>query len=118
MGFIKVKAFIWNIFDPKKSRKVEFLADTGAIYTVLPETLLNQLNIRKIGRRKFRLADNRIVERDIGIIGIKINNRETHTIVVFGDKNIHILGITTLEELGLEIDPISRKLKEMELLLL
>jgi len=70
MGFIKVKAFIWNIFDPKKSREVEFLADTGAIYTVLPETLLNQLNIRKIGRRKFRLADNRIVERDIGIIGI------------------------------------------------
>ena len=29
MGFIKVKAFIWNIFDPKKSREVEFLADTG-----------------------------------------------------------------------------------------
>lgn len=39
--------------------------------------------------------------------------------VVFGEENdTQVLGVTALEELGMQIDPITGELKPMELLLL
>ncbi|MEM1574712.1 MAG: Retroviral aspartyl protease [Nitrososphaerota archaeon] len=118
MGFVRVRARIWNIEEPKKLREVELLADTGAIYTVLPSSLLKELNVKTIGKRKFKLANNEVVERDIGLIGIEIEDRFTYTIVVFGEESVNLLGVTTLEELGLEVDPIKGVLRPMELLLM
>ena len=118
MGYVKVKAKIWNIENPAISREVELLADTGAIYTVLPSSLLKELNVKPTGKRKFKLANNQIIERDVGIIGIEIKGIKTHTIAVFGDEEVYLLGVVTLEELGLEVDPIKRELKPMELLLM
>jgi len=40
MGFVRVRVKIWNIENPGVVREVELLADTGAIYTVLPRSLL------------------------------------------------------------------------------
>ncbi|MEM0054085.1 MAG: Retroviral aspartyl protease [Candidatus Methanomethylicia archaeon] len=118
MGFVRVRARIWNIEDPENVKEVTLLADTGAIYTVLPETLLQSLGVKCIGRRRFRLANNQILEKEIGIIGIEINNVKTHTIVVLGDENVYLLGVVTLEELGLEVDPVKGELKPLELLLM
>jgi len=42
----------------------------------------------------------------------------THTVVIFGDEGVYLLGVVTLEELGLEIDPIKGELKPAELLLM
>ena len=118
MGSVKVRAKVWNIENPKLSREVELLAGTGAIYTVLPSSLLKELNVRAIGRRKFKLANNRVVERDVGLMGIEVEGRFTHTIVVFGEEDVYLLGVTTLEELGLEVDPVRGVLVPMELLLM
>jgi len=38
--------------------------------------------------------------------------------VVFGEENVYLLGVTTLEELGLKVDPVRRVLVPMELLLM
>ncbi|MEM1569953.1 MAG: hypothetical protein QXM89_05340 [Candidatus Bathyarchaeia archaeon] len=57
-------------------------------------------------------------EKEIGIIGVEVNGVKTHTIVVFGDENVYLLGVVTLEELGLEVDPIKGELKPLELLLM
>ena len=54
----------------------------------------------------------------MGIIGIEIKGIKTHTIAVFGDIGIYLLGVVTLEELGLEVDPIKGELRPMELLLM
>ena len=118
MGYVKARAAVWNPEDPSKGCEVEFLADTGAIYTILPSSLLESLGIRRRGKRRFRLADNRVIERDVGFIGIRVGDREAVTVTVFGDEGLYILGVTALEELGLEVDPITGELKEMELLLL
>ncbi len=40
----------------------------------------------------------------------------THTLVVFGDE--YLLGVVTLEELGLQVDPITGELKPLELFLM
>ncbi|MEM1538703.1 MAG: retroviral-like aspartic protease family protein [Candidatus Nezhaarchaeales archaeon] len=118
MGFIRVKAKVWNVESPENIREVTLLADTGAIYTVLPESLLKSLGVKSIGRRRFRLANNQVLEKEVGIIGIEINNIKTYSITVFGDENVYLLGVVTLEELGLEVDPIKGELKPLELLLM
>jgi len=118
VGYVKVRAEIWNIDESNLRKDIELLADIGAIYTVVPASVLNQLKIRVIGKRKFRLANNEVVERDIGIIGIKINDLTTHSIVIFGDENVYFLGTVTLEELGLKVNPVTGKLEPLELLLM
>ncbi|MBS7611059.1 Retroviral aspartyl protease [Candidatus Bathyarchaeota archaeon] len=118
MGFVRVKAKVWNVENLENSMEVTLLADTGAIYTVLPESLLKSLGVKSIGRRRFRLANNQILEKEIGIIGIEVNGLKTHTIAVFGDENVYLLGVVTLEELGLEVDPVKGGLKPLELLLM
>ena len=54
MGYVKVKAKVWNIEDPSISRVLELLADTGAVYTVLPSSLLRELGVKPIGKRRFK----------------------------------------------------------------
>ncbi len=118
MGYVRIKARIWNIDDPSREAYVTLLADTGAIYTVLPSSLLEELGVKPVGKRRFRLADNRVREYDVGLIGIELNSLRTHTIVVFGEENVYLLGVVTLEELGLQIDPVTGELKPLELLLM
>jgi clan AA aspartic protease len=118
MGFVRVKAKVWNVENPENAREVFLLVDTGAIYTVLPRSLLEEMGVKSIGKRKFKLANNQVVERDVGIIGIEIQGIQAHTLVFFGDEGIYLLGATTLEELGLEVDPVKRELRPMELLLM
>jgi len=118
VGFVRVKAKVWNVEKPESAREVLLLADTGAIYTVLPRSLLEEMGVKSIGKRKFKLADNRVVERDVGIVGIEVQGVRAHTIAVFGDEGVYLLGVTTLEELGLEVDPVKGELRPMELLLM
>lgn len=86
MGFVKVKATVWNIDEPGRTREVELLVDTGSTYTVLPARILNELGIKPMGIRRFRLTDGRVVERNIGVMGIEVQGFRAYTIVVFGDE--------------------------------
>ncbi len=118
MGYIKVKVKVWNVKEPKLSKELELLTDTGSIYTVLPKDLLIELKVDTIGKRRFRLANNEVIERDVGIIGVEIDGLITHTVTIFGDKDVYLLGVVTLEELGLQVDTVEGRLKALELLLM
>ncbi len=119
MGYVRVKVRISNIERPEKSKEIELIADTGAIYTIVKRKTLEEIGIRPIGRRRFKLANGDLIERDIGICRIDIGDVFTHSIVVFGEeKDAELLGVTTLEELGLQVDPVTGELKKMDLMLL
>ncbi|RLF09542.1 MAG: Retroviral aspartyl protease [Thermoprotei archaeon] len=119
MGVFRVKARIWNPLDPSKSRDRELLVDTSATYTVIPHDVLEALNIKILKYARFRLADNRVIEKPVGEVGIEVEGyRASATPVVFGDPDIYILGSVTMEQLGLTPDPITRKLKPAEALLM
>jgi clan AA aspartic protease len=118
VGFIKVRTRVWNPFKPDDVREVEVLVDTGAIYSVLPSSLLKSMNVPVIGVRRFKLANNQVVEREVGVISVEVQGIRAHTLAVFGDEGIHLLGVIALEELGLEVDPIKGELRPMELLLM
>ncbi len=119
MGTFSVKAKVWNPIEQNKVTNVDLIVDTGATYMVLPESLLKKLNVKPLRTLRLRLADGRVVEKSIGEIGIEIEGyRASATPVVFGDENVYLLGAVTMEQLGLAPDPIEKKLKPVEALLM
>ncbi len=118
MGYVVVKAKISNV-ERTKSKEIELIADTGAIYTAIPEDVLSELGIPPKGKRKFKIASGEIKEFKIGEAYIEIAGEGVTTVIAFLPKDSKpLLGVTTLELLGLQVDPITGKLKPMELLLL
>jgi hypothetical protein len=119
MGVFKVNAWVWNPSAPEKKVLLELLVGTGAIYTVLPESLLKSLGVKPFRVARLRLADNRILEKSLGEIGIEVEGyRASATPVVFGEEEVYLLGSVTMEQLGLTPDPIAKRLKPVEALLM
>ena len=119
MGVFRVKARVWSPADRAKQSMVELVVDSGSTYSVMPSSFLNRLTITPIRTVKLRLADNRLIEKPLGEIGIEIEGyRASATPVVFGEEGIYLLGSVTMEQLGLAPDPIEKKLKPVEALLM
>ncbi len=62
---LKAKAGPFNPAEPGKVVEVEVLIDTGTIYSVVGRELPQQLGIKPIERRRFRVFGG-YVERDVG----------------------------------------------------
>ncbi|MCS7364924.1 MAG: retroviral-like aspartic protease family protein [archaeon GB-1867-035] len=119
MDVFKVKAKIWNPFNPQNKVEVNLIVDTDATYTVIPSKLLRKLNVKPTRKITVRLADNRVSIKPLGEIGIEIQGyKATATPVIFGEENIYLLGSVTMEQLSLTPDPIHKKLKPTEALLM
>ena len=119
MGAFTVKARVWNPSNPGRVLEVELLVDTGATYTVLPARVLRELGVKPIRTIRLRLADGRVVEGQLGEIGVDIEGYKASAApAVFGDEGIYLLGSVTMEQLGLAPDPIEKKLKPVEALLM
>ncbi|MBI4311794.1 MAG: retroviral-like aspartic protease family protein [Chloroflexi bacterium] len=106
-----------EIGDPTGSRwtPLQVLVDTGASHTVMPAAILEQLGVRPHATATFRLADGRRVERDIGRTWIRVDGHEEITQVVFeAERTDGLLGVITLEEMRLGVDPISRRFVPIE----
>ncbi|MGC9179594.1 MAG: aspartyl protease family protein [Vulcanisaeta sp.] len=119
MGTFSVKARIWNVREPAKSIAVNLLVDTGSTYTVIPSRVLEELGVKPIRVVKLRLADGRVIEKPLGEVGIEIDGfTVSATPVVFGDEGIYLLGSVTMEQLGLMPDPVEKRLKPTEALMM
>lgn len=118
VGFVKVRFRIINPVDREKYLDVEGVVDTGAIYTVVGRALLESIGLKSVEKRKFRAFGGE-VEREIGIAEVELMGRKGGITLIFGEKDdAAILGVTALEALGLEVDPIRNTLKEAQLLML
>lgn len=97
---------------------VEALVDTGATYTVLPKDLLARLDIEPVGRRTFQLADERVVEYNVGEVRLRLEGSELTVLVVFAPVGTGpLLGATALEVFGLAADPVNQRLLPVPALL-
>lgn len=91
---------------------------TAAQYTLLPEETWKSLDLKPKRRATFRLADGTPIERDISEAHVALLNGEGHTPVVLGQPGDEpLLGVVTLEELGLVLNPFNRELRPMQLLM-
>jgi len=110
MGIFRVRI---EVGDPQGSRfeAVDALVDTGASHTAAPASLLRRLGIAPYQKGSFQLADGRLVELDIGQTWVRVNGEQAISQVVFADEGTQpLLGAVTLEQLGLGIDPVRKRL--------
>jgi clan AA aspartic protease len=87
------------------------LVDTGAYYSWVPRSVLEKLDVLRLGRRIFVLADGSEVERELGEARIRLDGQSRATVVVFADdENEALLGSYTLEGFALAVDPVNHRL--------
>ena len=92
-------------------RQIDALVDTGATYTCVPRELLDQLGVEAEEEWPFILADGREVSYSIASVRVRINHRSRTTVAVFAaPQSEPLLGAVTLEEFGLAVDPVQRRL--------
>jgi predicted aspartyl protease len=118
MGFTYIKIRVYN-FDLSKWVDAEVLVDSEALFTSIPRSILEELGLKPIAKRKLRVFSGRIIERDIGGAIIEYEGKRAVVPVVFGtQEDTPVLGVTTLEALGYQLDPVTKKLKPVELLMI
>jgi predicted aspartyl protease len=94
-------------------------ADTGAIFSVIPKTTLDQLGIIPYAEETFHLADGSVIRRPVGDVFIRIDGKARTVPTIFGEPtDTPSLEVTALEILGYTIDPRTRKLEPTKMLLL
>ncbi|MFB0555805.1 MAG: aspartyl protease [Phycisphaerae bacterium] len=114
--FLKVKVI--NPEQPKKSQECEFLVDSGVVYSVVPQNILMKLGIKSTSFQEFILANGEVLKKPIGNAYFEYEDKIRAAPVVFGDKGIFLLGATTIEALGMILDPIRRELKPLPMVLM
>lgn len=116
MGITSVKLKIQNPDLKNLVVEDEFLVDSGASITVLPQALAKKLKIKPSYEKDFVLADGKIVKRKIGYALISINGMTAPSPVVLGKKNdSKLLGALTLEAMGFALDPFERRIYKAKL---
>lgn len=118
MGMVSVVLKLINPSDKKNIFEGEFLVDSGAQYTVIPKNIWESLSLKPDRNQKFSLADGTVIERKIGSAFVEYQGIRSVTPVVLGEKHdSQLLGVITLEALGLVLNPFERKLYPAKLML-
>ena len=82
------------------------LVDTGATLTLVPPALADRLGLARLPRKQaIVLADGRRIEAEVGVVMVEIGDRRAASTVVIADCDEPLLGVETLETLGLAVDP-------------
>ena len=116
---------IYAMFKVKKSYQdsdfidVKFLIDSGSVYSLVPSKELDKMGIVPHRTMKFVLADGTEVNRKVGDAYFEWRGEGGAAPVIFGEEGDEpLLGTTTLESLGLILNPFNRELKPMRMLLM
>ena len=118
MGQVNVQIAIVNPRTGARSEEFVALADTGATLCVIPAAALESVGIDRLRRVSLVFADGRRATRDVGDAVVTVNEDATPCRVVFGESgDASLLGLTALEQLGLAVDPVQRRLISTDFLL-
>jgi len=101
-----------------KKAVVRFLVDSGASYSLLAEKDWHAIGLHPKRTVTFSLADGTEIERAVSECHITLPQGEAHTPVILGENDDEpLLGVVTLEILGLVLNPFNRTLQPMRMLL-
>jgi aspartyl protease family protein len=118
MGLTHVEMIVANPRNPKKTKKLSLPVDSGAVYSVVPKTVLNQLGVKPHSTKVFTLADGSQIRRKVGDLLFKLDEHQGASPVIFGERGDSALfGTVSLEALGLLLDPIRRELRPLPMVL-
>jgi clan AA aspartic protease len=103
---------------PKGRANVQFLIDSGALYSLLPLDIWKKIGLEPKRTLEFALADGTKIKRDVSECYITLPQGEGHTPVILGEESDEALfGVVTMEILGLVFNPFNRTLQPMRMLL-
>ena len=118
MGLTVLVVEVGNPANPQTAEKLEFLVDSGVIYSVVPAPILDKLGIKTLAQQEFRLADGTKIVRKKGMAIFKYGDRIGGADVIFGEEDDSVLlGTLTLAALGLFLDPLMRELRPLPMIL-
>ena len=109
-------------FHLKESRKsgkeleLNFLIDSGAFHSLVPRALLDDLGVEPYKDVEIVLADGSVLKRQVGDLYYELDGLGGMAPVIFGEVGEEpLLGATTLESIGLVLNPLRRELYPMKL---
>ena len=114
MAIFHVDGTLTHPRNRKLRRKLRFLVDTGAFFTVAPRDVLRALKVSAIREELVQFADGRRARWKVGEVRLEVDRRAVTTLVLFGNKRTPpLLGAYSLEGLGLAVDARHRRLVPM-----
>ena len=116
MGTVKVTI---GVGDPqgRQFEVVEVVVDTGSTYTSVPRELLQKLGVPVERSLPSETADGRILPVDVGETTIRLKGLQFHTPVIFAEAGEpSLLGMVSLQEAALAVDPLAGRLIPANLL--
>ena len=94
---------------------LEVTVDTGSTFTAVPRTLLERMGVPVRRTARSRLADGSTVPVDIGWTVVRLEDQVFATQVTFAEENEpSLLGVVTLEDALLAVDPVGQRLMPVE----
>jgi clan AA aspartic protease len=91
-----------------------FLVDTGATDSMAPSSELLKAGIQPVGRASYELADGSAYEYAFGLAQIEFLGEITAGRIIFGPEGVEpLLGVTSLESVGISVDPTTQTLKRL-----
>jgi predicted aspartyl protease len=118
MGFTYVGVRVSNPLKAEKFKDIDLLVDSGAIFTSIPRKVLEELDLSPIDMEGLRVYGGATVERDAGWALVEYGGKRRVVPVMFGEGgDAPVLGATALEALGYQVDPVTKRLRPVELLM-
>ena len=116
MGITFIEGIVKGSAGPERS--VRFLVDSGATYTLLGLEDWKAIGLEPRRSMDFTLADGSVIKRNVSECLLSLPMGEGHTPVILGEEGDEpLLGMVTLEILGLRLDPFRRTLEPMKMML-
>ena len=114
MGLTHVIVRLKNLAGPNAGYEADFLVDAGATDSLAPAAELRKAGIQPVGKTAYELANGRLEEYEFGLAEISFMGEVTAGRVIFGPDIVEtLLGVTSLESVGITIDPATRTLKRL-----
>ena len=110
MGTVKVTI---SVGDPPGQvfEDIEVTVDTGSTFTAVPRDMLQRLGVPVTRTAQSELADGSNAPVDIGEAVIRLEGRQFHTQVIFAEEgDPSLLGVVSLEQALLAVDPVAQRL--------
>jgi len=85
MRITEVTVEVSNPRDQTHWQTLDLIADTGAIFSVISRSTLNQLGITPYAEETFQLADGSEIRRPLGDVFIRIDGKARTVPTIFGE---------------------------------
>ena len=98
---------------------LDALVDTGATMTSAPGSLLRELGVEPVSRRRFKFGQGEVRAMQIGYTWVRFAGEEVLTQVLFNEEGSQpLLGALALEGALMAVDPVEQRLIPVDGLLM